>query len=60
MGLQPAERLWALTNEPIANRSFESLDEVEELLIRRCRQLINQPDFVSGFTNFFWWSKLGA
>jgi hypothetical protein len=26
--LQPAERLWPLTNEPIANRYFSSLDEL--------------------------------
>ena len=58
--LQPAERLWTLTNEPIANRSFESLDEVEEVLIKRCRQIIDQPDFVRGLTNFSWWSELGA
>jgi transposase len=58
--LQPAERLWTLTNEPIANRSFESLDEVEEVLIKRCRQIIDQPDFVRGLTNFSWWSELAA
>lgn len=28
--LQPAERLWLMTNEAIANKSFESLDAVEE------------------------------
>lgn len=53
--LQPAERLWTLTNEPIANRSFDSLDEVEEILIQRCRQIIDKPDFVHGLTNFHWW-----
>ena len=58
--LQPAERLWTLTNEPIANRSFETLDEVEEVLIQRCRQIIDQPDFVRGLTNFSWWSELAA
>lgn len=58
--LQPAERLWTLTNEPIANRTFESLDEVEEVLIKRCRQIIDHPDFVRGLTNFSWWSELAA
>lgn len=58
--LQPAERLWTLTNEPIANQSFESLDEVEEILIQRCRQIIDQPDFVHGLTNFHWWSELAV
>ena len=36
----------------IANQSFESLDQVEEVLIKRCRQIIDQPDFVRGLTNF--------
>jgi len=31
--LQPAERLWPLTNEPIANRYFSSLDEARSSFI---------------------------
>ncbi len=58
--LQPAERLWTLTNEPIANRTFDSLAQVEEVLIQRCCQIIDQPDFVRGLTNFYWWSQLAA
>lgn len=27
--LQPAERLWTLVDEPLVNRSFETIDEVE-------------------------------
>ena len=34
--LQPTERLWPLANEAVANRRFESLDELEEVLIERC------------------------
>jgi hypothetical protein len=30
--LQPAERLWTLVDEPIVNRSFETLDDLEEVL----------------------------
>ncbi|MBH8555017.1 hypothetical protein I8751_22250 [Nostocaceae cyanobacterium CENA357] len=40
--LQPAERLWTLTNEPIANHSFENLDAVEEALFQRCRQILDR------------------
>jgi len=53
--LQSAERLWSLTNEPIANRSFESLDELEDLLFHRCRRLLQQLDLISGLTFFHWW-----
>ncbi|MEH2182844.1 hypothetical protein [Nostoc sp.] len=52
--------MWTLTNEPIANLSFESLDEVEEVLIQRCRQIIDQTDFVHGLTHFHWWLEIAA
>jgi hypothetical protein len=44
--LQPAERLWPLTNEPIANRTFKDLDEVEEILFNRLRSLRSTNDSV--------------
>ena len=53
--LQPAERLWPIANEAIANRSFESLDDVEDTLAHCCRALIDNPEFVQGLTNFYWW-----
>ena len=31
--LQPAERLWPLVNEPLANTAFETIAEVEELVL---------------------------
>ncbi|MCH2232478.1 MAG: IS630 family transposase [Crocinitomicaceae bacterium] len=34
--LQPAERLWCLADEPLVNRTFDSLDELEETLAQRC------------------------
>ena len=52
---QPAERLWPLTNEVIANYSPHNLKELEELLIVRCRKLLQQPDLVSGLTCYHWW-----
>jgi hypothetical protein len=42
--LQPAERLWPLTNEPLANRAFRSLDELEDVQAERCRWLQAHPD----------------
>lgn len=58
--LQPAERLWPLTNEPIANQLFETLDELEEVLFQRCRAMLKQPDLIRGLTNFYWWPKVAA
>jgi transposase len=37
--LQPAERLWPLTNEAIANSTFASFDDLEEATVQRCRVL---------------------
>jgi hypothetical protein len=53
--LQPAQRLWPITNQPLANRTFENLDELEEVLFHRCKQLLQQQDLVRGLTNFYWW-----
>ena len=58
--LQPAERLWPITNESIANQSFESLDQLEDTLAHRCRGLIDRPSLVRGLTNFYWWSNAVA
>ncbi len=58
--LQPAERLWPLTNEPIANETFKNLDQLEELLFHRCRELLKQQDLIRGLTNFHWWPQVAA
>ena len=55
--LQPAERLWLLTNEAIANHSLLILDELENLLIYRCHKIMEQHRLVQGLTCFHWWSK---
>jgi len=56
--LQPAERLWPVTNEPIVNRSFESLEELESVLIPRLEVLMKQPEFIRGLTCFHWWPTI--
>ncbi len=58
--VQPAERLWPLTNEPVANRTFQTLDELEEVVARRCQALLKQHELIRGLTNFYWWSQAGA
>ncbi len=58
--LQPAERLWPLTNEPIANQSFQSLDALEEKLFQRCRVLLQQQALIQGLTDYHWWPKTAA
>lgn len=58
--LQPAERLWSIVDEPSANQSFETLDDLEEVLFHRCQSLLQQQDLIQGLTGFHWWIKIGA
>jgi transposase len=55
--LQPAERLWPLVDEPVANRYFEDLDPLEEVLVQRCRGLLERPKLVRSHTHFHWWDE---
>lgn len=50
--LQPAKRLWPLVNEPIANRSFKNLDELEQVLFQRCQILLKQPSIIQAIACF--------
>lgn len=56
--LQPAERLWPLSNEPLANRTFASLDELEQMQAERCRWLQAHSEVIRGRTSFHWWPSL--
>ena len=53
--LMPAERLWALTDEPLANRVFESLADLEAVLAERCVSLTEQPERIRSRTLYHWW-----
>ncbi len=53
--LQPTERLWPLSNEAVANRLFESLDELEEALIERCVASCEQAETIRSHTSYHWW-----
>lgn len=53
--LQPAERLWSLTDAPLKNRHFQSLDALTEQLAAQCRWLEGQCERVRSLTLFHWW-----
>ncbi len=55
--LQPAERLWPLSNEAVANRLFEEIEELEEALVERCEQLLDQTETIRDLTNYYWWPQ---
>ena len=55
--LQPAEHLWPLTKESIANRHFANLADLDRALAERCLALCDQPETVTAHTRFHWWPK---
>jgi hypothetical protein len=55
--LQPAEHLWPLTKEAIANRLFTTIHQLDQALAARCRTLTAQPDLLKANTLFHWWPK---
>jgi len=53
--LQPAERLWPLVDEPLANRAFDTLAALDRVLGERCVYLADHPELIRGYTLFHWW-----
>src|SRR3954471_2241449 len=53
--LQPAERLWPLANEAVANKHFATLEDLDAAVGERCRALAAMPETIKGVTNFGWW-----
>jgi transposase len=53
--LQPAEHLWPVLDEPLANQYFATLADLEHVVAQRCRVL--HRDQLKPGTNFHWWPK---
>ena len=56
--LQPAQRLWPLTTEVLANRLLEEIEELEEALVERCVQLLDQAEAIRDLTDYHWWPQV--
>lgn len=52
--LNPSERLWSPLREAVANRLFEEIEEIEEVLINEIRDLVEQKQYLSMMTNYHW------
>lgn len=55
---QPAECLWPLIDEPVANKYFDTIDQLDEVIADRCRRLNRK--IIQARTNFHWWPKSHA
>ncbi len=52
--LNPSERLWSPLRSVVANRTFERIEEMEEVLINEMKDLSNRKEYLSGMTNYHW------
>lgn len=52
--LQPAERLWSLVDEPLVNEHFETIEEIEEILLTRCQILGSMTSTIKNLTDYHW------
>jgi hypothetical protein len=53
--LQPAERLWPLVDEPIVDRHFATLADLETVIAERCCRL--EAAALKPHTDFHWWPR---
>jgi hypothetical protein len=53
--LQPAEHLWPLLHEGVANEEIKGIGTLEKALVKRCRQLSADHEIVNRHTLFDWW-----
>lgn len=53
--LQPAETLWVHVDEPIVNRYFETLEQLDTVVARQCVALQADRERIRGQTGFHWW-----
>ncbi len=53
--LQPAETLWAHLDEPIVNKHFDTLADLDAAVARQCIALNADPHRVRGQAGFHWW-----
>jgi transposase len=56
--LQPAERLWSVADEPLVNKSFDKIQELEAVLEERCQILsTTMTEPIKNLTNYYWWPQ---
>jgi DDE superfamily endonuclease len=53
--LQPAEHLWPFVDEPLVNVCFESIQELDKTVGKRCVEITEQQETIRASTLFHWW-----
>jgi len=52
--LNPSERLWSPLREAVSNRTFQEIEEMEEVLINGIKDLSKEKEYLSSMTNYHW------
>lgn len=52
--LQPVECSWPLLRESVANRYFDDLDKLENVVFKRCEWILKNPEILKGAVGFSW------
>jgi hypothetical protein len=52
--LQPAERLWPIVNEAVANRGFHTIGDLEKAVEHRCLYMDAHKAYVKSLTCYHW------
>ena len=55
--LQPAECLWPVLDEPLANKHFRTIQDLDRAVAERCVTLDAAPDLYKGRVDFHCWPK---
>jgi hypothetical protein len=55
--LQPAEHLWPLIDEPLANKHFETIEHLDAAIAERYCDLAGKKSLIASHTKFHWWPK---
>lgn len=56
--LQPVESSWPLLKESVANRYFDDLDKLENVVVKRCKWILENPEILKGAVGFNWIQKI--
>jgi len=54
---QTRKRLWPLVDEPLVNKHFKTIDDLDAAIAQRCCILLDTPDVIKSHTKFHWWPK---
>jgi len=55
---QRAERLWSVADEPLVNKSFDKIQDLEAVLEERCQILsATMTELIKNLRNYYWWPQ---